>query len=662
MEEETKETKGKRQKTLVARVMEQVEALKFWALRYQKTGFEQDYEAALAAVAELKESPEKQHMLADVLLRGAWWLPGKASDALYAEIRAAALDGRNEDVMQSVLSRAHDRARGEEKLRVIREQIAEMEKAGFVKTLGYLWFWLGVTLRDMGRADEAAAAFGRVTELLTPTDVYWANARAALWAEARSQAAGGVQLAATGEALRRIGGAWHFWSQPGYSRDAWYGRDVETAVFYRLSRCDGLLFDETMQPGETRVSADGRVTLTLRAAGGTVTVPAGAYADCLVFETKGETYQAVDVETVLAPGVGIVRQTDRRAGVRWVLTSAAVQGGGRLPLAVGNRWEYHAEELEPGVLYRDEQWYEVVGASNDTAVLSHAMTAAEAYDTTVWRGCMLAARRGYCHKEADGREHLRDVMPLLADAARLAGTKRERIHTAVASSVMRRILAGDPETSPGGTERGRWDFFTILTPTRTDGVTRLPEEERLFSFEWKEWQGGFAMYAVGCNFLWEMIDGDADGVWRDAWVPGYAAPIDHTQYGRRITGTLAVGEDEAVTTPAGAFASCRHVTLDAAGGIGYWCGHLELWYAPGVGLVQFTRTVTECGEPRGALWQLTEYEGAGEGYFPLADGMRRRYEAIGLPDGWRGAVTYTVLEDDAGMAVFKDALGTQRRA
>ena len=67
-------------KTLVERVMKEVEELKLWGLKNDKTGFSEAYEKTLKAVEELPECGEKDHVMADVLMRGFWWLPGKRND------------------------------------------------------------------------------------------------------------------------------------------------------------------------------------------------------------------------------------------------------------------------------------------------------------------------------------------------------------------------------------------------------------------------------------------------------------------------------------------------------------------------------------------------------------------------------------------------------
>ena len=88
--------------SLVTRVMRQVEELKLWGLKNNKTGFEEEYREVLCNVEALEDSKEKSAMLADTLLRGYWWIPGEKNDEVFARIKKAADDGHNEGVMMSV--------------------------------------------------------------------------------------------------------------------------------------------------------------------------------------------------------------------------------------------------------------------------------------------------------------------------------------------------------------------------------------------------------------------------------------------------------------------------------------------------------------------------------------------------------------------------------
>ncbi len=655
---------------LVSRVMRQVEELKLWQFKRDKTGFEEDYKNVLAAVEALDESKEKQHMLADVWLRAAWWIPGKANDEVFASIKAAAVAGHNDDVMQSVVCHEHDKLNGEEKIRFMRDtQIPELEKDGFRGALAYVWFWLGREYLEAKRSDEGFDALNRVLGLLDPIDVYYATALSAIWAEkklAEAEAAGetNFEICAMGETYRKIGGKWFLWNEPGYERGPKYIQQLLIAPMYYLSLCDGLLADPTMKPGDQRISSDGKTTLACRAAEKPVMTPAGTFENCLVFTVDSEDNGRV--VTVMAPGVGIVEQTNFSDVQHIVLVSYKVNGGdGMIPFAVGNRWNYHAQV--EGYRADDEHYMEVIGTAENKVTMSVGSFVRIAYDEETWRGSTLAARHGY-HTEDPDSEVLVDVEQYLVGAERTAKTGREKVHTTVANKVMRRIFATDADFNPDYTEKGCWNFFEPLTVLRKDQKMLLAERDGTFSFEWKDWhrkdgKSCFDMFAVGCNFLYQIADFALGGLWSDKWIPGYSEERKFKQYDMDVSGIIAVGEDETVETPVGTFPACRHLAADMRGGVSYWSGHTEFWYAEGVGLVKFLRTVTECGEPwRNAVWLLTESSGTDTGYFPAADGLFRKYEAQNLENGYHGSVEYTYLEDEQGLTIYKAAFGTQDRA
>ena len=107
-------------KTLVERVMQQVEQLKLWLLKSDKTGFEQEYRVALASVEALDESRDKQHALADILLRGYWWLPKDKKEGLFERMKQAAEASHNEDVMQAVMAHEYGKYKGDARLEFMR--------------------------------------------------------------------------------------------------------------------------------------------------------------------------------------------------------------------------------------------------------------------------------------------------------------------------------------------------------------------------------------------------------------------------------------------------------------------------------------------------------------------------------------------------------------
>ena len=66
----------------------------------------------LKEVEELPECQDKHHALADVLMRGWWWLPGEKNDALFARIAEAAIAGKNEEVMIFITTREDSKVYG----------------------------------------------------------------------------------------------------------------------------------------------------------------------------------------------------------------------------------------------------------------------------------------------------------------------------------------------------------------------------------------------------------------------------------------------------------------------------------------------------------------------------------------------------------------------
>ena len=160
--------------TLTVRVMKKVEELKLWDLRECKDGFEAVYADTLGDVESLPDTKDKFHALADVLVRGVWWLSGKGGDEMLARVKEAAILGKNEDVMQFIVSREDSNASGYTgKIDFIKNrQIPELEKLGFRATLAHEWFWLGYWYFRDGKPEEGRAAYERVRETASlPTSI-----------------------------------------------------------------------------------------------------------------------------------------------------------------------------------------------------------------------------------------------------------------------------------------------------------------------------------------------------------------------------------------------------------------------------------------------------------------------------------------------------------
>lgn len=651
--------------SLVARVMRQVEALKLWQLKNDKTGFEEEYRAVLANVEALEDSKEKSSMLADTLLRGYWWLQGEKNKEVFERIKKSAEDGHNEDVMMSVAYMEHEKYSGEERIRFMREtQIPYYREGGYPKTLAYIWFWLGYEYRKKGEYEEAIRCYEQVMNILTPSDVYYANAKSAIEGEKRSIASEKnhdvirYNAGVTGEVYRKINGKLYFWEQPGYGAST---DGANGSLFWNMSLCDGLMLDESMKTGDTVTSSDEKITLTYLKNDGVCDTPAGHFENCSVYIIDGERYGLTHCETWLCDGVGIVRQivTRHDDSYEWVLSSYKTSGkGGLLPFETGNRWEYALAERETAEIAERENIFEVTACDAGSVTLSsmNFMAVTGYYDT--WEGKTAEARYCYCKNITSDDEILCDVSGAMKRAEELAVTKRQKLHTAIANKVMRRIFETDPAENPNYTEKGRWNFFEYDAIKKADGKISC-DDRRKYSFEWKDMSDcgrKCVGYKVLYSFFFTILQDAAGCLWSDKWQDGYH--FDERKSGKYVTKNFNVKGGETVITPAGTFENCLRVSFDFQAW-GYFSGRSEYLFADGVGIVRFEHPY---GEDKCAVWELTEYKGTGKGFFPTDDGLFRRYEADALSDGWHGSVEYTFDEDETGTVMFKNALGNQDRA
>lgn len=649
--------------TLTERVMRQVEELKLWSLRSDKSGFEQDYRNVLAAVESLGESDRKQYALADVLMRGYWWLDGN-KDEIFARMKEAAVKSRNEDVMQTIVSKEmFDIKDRKNRIEFTRGKlIPRLETEGWTKPLGYAWFWLGYDYRETGEREKMYEAFEKVIALLDESCVYCANALAAIHTEKRIDKVPDkreLHFAATGEELKLIGGKVMLWKQPGYG-----GWDDTPAIFWTDSLVDGLILDPEMKVGETVTTSNRKSALTYLSDRETVVTPAGTFENCSHFRYSGAVYGLESSDTWFCPNVGIVAQSWTRYGAsyRCELEKYEVSGDGLLPLNAGNRWFYTMKD--DAVELDFESVYTVVYSDGRTVNLSASSFRRTVGYRDTWEGNILRARETY-HGSENNTKLDRSVLQSLDRAEKQAVTERQKVHTRVAKNVMRRIIDTEPETNPGYKEIGRWNFFEYINVKTKDGRTVL-SDNRKYSFEWKICQywsdeANKLLY----NFLYDIINDDIGCVWSDEWIPGYRREVELTPengYYGYTNGKLIfeVLDDEPTETPAGRFDSCRHIRYSIhadKGGIWYFMGDFELWYAKGVGLVKLSRPLKTPN-----VWQLTEYRGTGEGYFPVEDGLFRRYEPATLGEGFHASVEYTYVADEEGVTIFRNALGTQDRA
>lgn len=653
-------TDERNDKAFVKNVMYRVEQLKLWSLKLSKTGFEKEYKEVLKDVEALEESREKHRALADVLLRGYWWLPGEKNDAVLKRIKASAENGRNEDVLEAVVTDEWEKFFGKERIDfILNKKIPYCKERGFKKAEAYCRFWLGYYYVADGDTKEGVAAFKSALDGLDENDIYYANALSAIAAETECSDIGAevgtnVGLQATAEAFKLIDGKLYYWRQPGYSRND----TLDEAIFWHCSLCDNRYPDPDMPPNVKYNSSDRNVTMYCKEKNVTVTTEAGTFCDCMTFvwETEKPYAGVTYCETVFCPNIGIVKQTVNRRGGEsiWKLKHCEVLGGsGLLPFCKGNSWEYttHVD----GVKYHIVNRASVVGVTDDSAIISkYSVTAALGYEDT-WLGNILKARKEYCNNE---NGTLRDISDCYERAKALAQSKREKRHTAIAENVMQRILTTDSGFNKDYLEKGRWNFFEYYNVGESDGRIVL-NSNRKYGFEWKSdmrqcgTEGKKVLYSRPYSILCDAVG----AVWDDKFAVGYR----HEDETDGIKTEIEVTEEK-VEIGLGVFDGCRHIKVSEDGyrrGLSYLNGVADYWFAPNVGMVRFS--FSDKDGKSVTVWELTESRGSGSGFFPVEDGMFRKYEPTVLGDGWHASVEYVFDRDEYGTVIFRNALGTQER-
>ena len=653
--------------TLVRRVMKKVEELKFWQLKNDKSGFEKVYKNVLREVEELPECTEKHHALADVLMRGWWWIPGKKNDALFARIADAAMQGKNEEVMTFIVAREDSKVYGGAKIEFIRDkQIPRLEKAGFVQTLGHEWFWLGYNYFREGKKDEGHAAYDRVEEILENGDAYRVLVPLARKMESiideqyKDKDERLYAIGATADEFRYIDNSLRFWKSHGIGEGWMQSVDRQVAnLFCNSSRCDGFFFAD-LSLGETLVGSDG-TTLAYVSDTETVDTPAGRFENCKLWTTSvwGDDGKSVFM-SYYKENVGIVKHIHTQDGITEVRLLSAYEiksGSGLLPIGVGNRWNY-VSEYDPESVITALSF--TVSFVDDKKVIISSFENIERlkYNDRSWLEMIAQIRSDYC-REKDDREYICDVSHAIERAEQLATTKTEKAHTKAAASVARRILATDTTFNPNYTSTGHWNFFGRDAVQRKKDSLYLCHNYR-WSFEWKNMGGfGIAELPVLYNDILGILQDATNCIWSDEWRIGATPIVEYTRWSRDVCTQIICEDGGTVITKAGSFENCLKLCLDIGGMNGGWSyrgGKKVYYFAEGIGIV---RTENElCAGAKPAVYELESYEGIGEGFMPMSDGLVRRYKAIDLTDGFVGEAEYVYVADDEGdIIIVSDRTG-----
>lgn len=653
--------------TLVQRVMKKVEELKLWQVKKEKSGFEKVYNEVLREVETLHECKEKHHALADVLMRGWWWIPGKKNEALYARIVDAATQGKNEEVMSFIVAREDSQVYGGALIEFIRDkQIPRLEKSGFVKTLGREWFWLGYNCMNEGKTEEGNKAYKKVLEILDDGDAYKALVSYAikmhdvLKTSYKEIPQKQYLIGASAEEYRYIDNSIRYWKNEGFGEGymSTVDRDI-MHIFCNSSKCDGYFFAD-IPLGESFVGTD-ETTLTYVSDNEVCDTPAGRFESCQLWVTRCWDNRGKSLyKSYYKEGVGIVRHEHIIDGVKdtRVLCSYNIKGGtGLLPIHKDNTWVYSAEyststiesELEFTVSYSDK----------DRVIISSWENARRlGYDENSWIDMIGKVRWEYWKEDGDN-QYLQNVLPDVERAEQLASTKMEKAHTKVMASAMRRILATDTTQNPNYTATGHWNFFCKIGVRKKRDAYVCAENPR-WSFEWKyDHVIGIAGEPILFNDILGILQDATNCIWSDEWRIGASPIVEYTNYSNEINTKIVCEEGGCVKTKAGRFDNCLKLSLDVDGmdgGLLYRAGKKVYYFANGVGIVRVENEYSSGA--RTAVYELTSYTGTSDGYMPLADGLWRRYDAVGLTDGFVGAAEYTYVADDEGdIVIFEDRTG-----
>ena len=660
--------------TLVQRVMKKVEELKLWQLKNDKSGFAAAYQEVLREVEAMPECSKKQHALADVLMRGWWWLPGKKNDALFARIARAAMEGHNEEVMIFIVTREDAMLHGSALIEFMKsKQIPRLEKAGFQKTLGREWFWLGYRLCRAGKPKEGRDAYHKAELYLKPSDVYRVLVPDTLALETQlatryqNTAEEKYLICAVAEEYRRIDGHLRFWTEEGIREGGLLSiDDIDRRcmhLYRNASGCDGYFFQK-LAPGEIYTGTDGS-TLRYLSEDEVAETPAGRFSHCQLWEVRRWTlFLKIVCRTFYKDGVGIVRQENVIDGVKYtrVLKSYVICGGkGMLPFYPGNTWEYISEDAGNGI--SSELKTAVSYADEGTILLScWENTERTAYDETVWSDMVQKIAREYHHSDTHGNLSICDVSESIERAEQLAVTPMQKAHTKAAASAARRIMDTDTGFHPDTDVTGHWNFFERQYIRRKGGVLLLTEYNPRWSFEWKK-SGvmGLAGEPIFYNSIFGILRDVTNCIWSDAWQVG-ASEVEYTRGPYEIRTRIRCEDGGTITTRAGRFEHCLKLCLDTKGldgGLYYQNGKKAYYFAEGMGIVRAEFEYS--GGAGTAVYELCSYEGTGEGFMPVADGLVRRYEARDLTDGFAASAEYAfVADEDGDIVVFSDRTGIRR--
>ncbi|MCL2814654.1 MAG: sigma-70 family RNA polymerase sigma factor [Oscillospiraceae bacterium] len=392
---------------------------------------------------------------------------------------------------------------------------------------------------------------------------------------------------------------------------------------------------------------------------GMIETAAGRFGNCLkVFLDVKQNgrytsdYFTGEKEYYFAPGIGIVRSVHHfkqgKINTVYDLTAYTGAGSGYMPIEAGLFRRYEAQNLTGGYVGKveltfcddDNRARKIL--ENKTGIRSPR----KSFSELDWDDNIIQLAQEYC----DGNS-LKDVSATMKRVEALANTPYRKLYADAAIDYMNRIFEGDAGYTNNGRFSGHWDFFQPRDITIENGKIQLSEYDGTYAFEWKSVNSDIdGCYSLLGNNLLDFLMYGTGSIWRDEWKPGVTMTMEGNDYWQ-ITAQITVTKAGTVETAAGRFENCIMLSLDAKGAnvsgfVEYLVGKKDYCFAPKIGIVKLVNHFKD-GKLQ-TIYELTGYEGTGEGYMPVNPGLFRRYEAIGLTGGYAGKTEYTFCEDDSG--------------
>lgn len=545
------------------------------------------------------------------------------------------------------------------------KQIPYLKKAGFTKALAKESFWLGSYYFRENKYSEGVEATKKTKELLLPSDPYYALAINTLWYEEKlnnefkEKNANRYLIGCRADELRYSDSSLRYWKEEiageGYLHSV--NSDIHR-IFRTASLCDGYFYNHDLAVGEYMTGSEG-TTLRFESDNEKVVTPAGVFDGCQLWTTKNYApYTGTSVYKVYyKDGIGIVKYVVLNCGTTdtRLLGKYHINGGtGLLPMQKDNTWEYVAE-YNPKYMVSELSCRVIHADDNSVMIASKDMIERFGYDENSWLDMIDQIRNEYW-MEKDNHVILCDVSHAIERAEALAKTPMEKAHTKAAASVARRLMATDQTLNPERTAEGYWNFFVQYVVHKDRGHISLNRHDR-WSFEWKDWCNGCE--PLCCNHIYGILQDAGKYLWSDEWKVGADSMIEYELNDENpVKVKISCTDGGVVTTKAGTFENCMKISFDISGmgdGYKYRGGNKKYYFAEGIGIV---KAENELINLKKAVYELTYYEGKSEGYMPISDGLVRKYEAVGLTDGFYASSEYTYVADENGdIVIFADKCG-----